>query len=174
MIGKIDINDLAAFYIYHALINEVEINHLKLQKLLYYTQAYHLVYFDKKNIFDDEPEAWVNGPVYRAVYDKLKHFGAYNVLSYKKDAGKKIDERYAELRENLMNKLSDDQVKFVNAVFDKFGLMSHEKLVLLTHSEAPWNDARRNLGPFDYSNEKISFDGMYNFYSKVLEKNKKS
>jgi uncharacterized phage-associated protein len=168
--GKININEISVFYIYHAIINGVEMSHLKLQKVLYYTQAYHLVYFNKANIFDDEPEAWVNGPVYRPVYDNMKRYGTYNVIKYKEDADKKIEDRYAELKAYLDKHLTEKQIRFIDSIFNRFGLMSHEKLVFLTHREAPWNEARKGLGPFDYSNEKISFESMYNFYSKVLEK----
>lgn len=50
----------------------VTINPLKLQKLLYYVQAWHISKFNKEILFDTLPEAWVNGPVYREVYDNFK------------------------------------------------------------------------------------------------------
>ena len=39
------------------------ITNLKLQKLLYYIQVWYMVYFEKKLIFDERPQAWVHGPV---------------------------------------------------------------------------------------------------------------
>ena len=170
--GKIKIQELSFFYVYHAMINEVEITHLKLQKILYYTQAYHLVYFNKHTIFDDIPEAWVNGPVYRIIYDSFKHLGVRSPLSYKEDAELKIEARYEQLKNNLEACLTKEQVLFINSIFNHFGTMTSEKLVYLTHKEKPWNEAREGIGPFDYSNEKISFDSMYNFYSKVKDKRK--
>ena len=35
---------------------------LKLQKLLYYVEAWHVAFFNKM-LFDDEFQAWVHGPV---------------------------------------------------------------------------------------------------------------
>jgi uncharacterized phage-associated protein len=37
-------------------------SHLKLQKLLYYCESYHLAYFDDI-LIPEEFEAWVHGPV---------------------------------------------------------------------------------------------------------------
>ena len=46
---------------------------LKLQKLLYYTQAWHMVFFGRENtLFVNVPQAWVNGPVYPVIYDAYK------------------------------------------------------------------------------------------------------
>ena len=46
-------------------------SHLKLQKLLFYCDAYHLAYFEQE-LVNDEFEAWVHGPVCRKVYDSFK------------------------------------------------------------------------------------------------------
>lgn len=51
----------------------------KLQKLLYYTKAWGLVYF-ADGIIDDQFEAWVHGPVCPSVYVEYKPFG-YKPLS---------------------------------------------------------------------------------------------
>lgn len=47
-------------------------NHLKLQKLVYYVEAYHLAYFDGESIISDQFEAWLHGPVSRKLWDHLK------------------------------------------------------------------------------------------------------
>ena len=46
-------------------------SHLKLQKLLFYVQAYHLAYFDSP-IITDSFEAWAHGPVSRKIYNELR------------------------------------------------------------------------------------------------------
>ena len=51
-------------------------NELKLQKLLYYAQAWHLAVFGSR-LFDERFQAWVHGPVCRAIYDR---FGATKSL----------------------------------------------------------------------------------------------
>src|SRR3989344_4790521 len=60
----------------------------KLQKLLYYAQAWSLVLKDNK-IFDDKIEAWVHGPAIPLVYATFKDFGF-------KDIDIKFDEKEFE------------------------------------------------------------------------------
>lgn len=50
-----------------------DISNKKLQKLLYYVQAWTLVLYDKK-AFNDEIEAWVHGPAIPDVYRQYKNF----------------------------------------------------------------------------------------------------
>lgn len=57
-------------------------SHLKLQRLLFYCDAYHLAYFDKE-LITDKFEAWVHGPVSRKVYGSLKDkYMLYEELTY--------------------------------------------------------------------------------------------
>jgi uncharacterized phage-associated protein len=50
--------------------------------------------------------------------------------------------------------------------------MEDGKLVFLTHSELPWSEKREGLSPFDYSEEKISLDTMYDYYHRRMEHNR--
>ena len=45
--------------------------------------------------------------------------------------------------------------------------MSHDRLVYLTHSQRPWNNARKGLAAFEYSNQVIELDDMYYYYSEM-------
>ena len=47
------------------------ISAMKLQKLIYYCQAWSLVWDDKK-LFPEKIEAWISGPVIRDLYEKHK------------------------------------------------------------------------------------------------------
>ena len=46
-------------------------SHMKLQKLMYYAQAWSLVW-DEEPLFPERIEAWVNGPVVRPLYADLR------------------------------------------------------------------------------------------------------
>ena len=59
-------SELVAEYI---LFKYGPMSHLKLQKLLYFVQGYHLAYFGKP-LFEDDFEAWVHGPVSRKLFEK--------------------------------------------------------------------------------------------------------
>src|SRR5450756_3169344 len=52
----------------------------KLQKLVYYCQAWHLVW-EENPLFDDPIQAWANGPVVRSLYDR--HRGQFSVSSWR-------------------------------------------------------------------------------------------
>src|SRR4051794_2697101 len=51
------------------------ISNLKLQKLLYYAQGFHLASRETA-LFPERIEAWAHGPVVPPIYHVLKHFGA--------------------------------------------------------------------------------------------------
>lgn len=165
MIKQVDIKQLAKFILLFCNKNEIGINHYKLQKLLYYIQAWHLVYFDKSLIFDELPEAWVNGPVYRSVYSDWKHIYPYKDITIKDEHKDNVDTFIEETKNKLQ--LTKEQEEFLSSILQHYGLMSHEKLILLTHREKPWNIAREGLGDFDASQTPISADSMYNYYKEV-------
>lgn len=65
----VNIHDVAKYIILRLLQNGNSVSPLKLQKIMYYLQAWFLVYFNDP-LFEEEPEAWVNGPVYRVIFDE--------------------------------------------------------------------------------------------------------
>lgn len=163
--GKVNIIDLCDFLLTYLIKNQISVNHLKLQKVLYYTQAWHLVYFDDF-IFDEQPEAWVNGPVYRSVYEHFKELGTYNDINLVNNPQNDIETIFKEKSDKLS--LSNHQRDFLASILTHYGTMSHDKLVMLTHSELPWNEAREGLDPFTYSDRKINFDTMKRYYKERL------
>jgi uncharacterized phage-associated protein len=157
------IADLTLLYLFE---QGVSVRPLKLQKLLYYLQAWHMVYFGRENlIFDDTPEAWVNGPVYREIWKKYRHVGMYDQIPTSEINGS------LEQQRNSLN-LSPEQLRFLEFMYDYYGLMNHDKLVLLTHSEKPWSEIREHLPQFEYSEEKISLDTMYEYYKERKDRNR--
>lgn len=136
------------------------ISHLKLQKLLYYAQAFHIAALDSP-AFDEDFEAWMHGPVVRTVWEKMRDFSILNDLLELTEAGKQLAKTAAE-------KLSQDQSDLIDDVLAEYGKLSAYKLECLTHSEAPWITARGNLSPDDHSCEVISKESMRTFYRNLL------
>ena len=66
---KITISDIADYFITKNHEYGDYITNLKLQKLVYYAQAWYLAFLDKP-LFDEDFEAWVHGPVNRDLYDR--------------------------------------------------------------------------------------------------------
>ena len=122
---------------------------LKLQKIVYYCQAWSLVW-DERPLFPEAIEAWSNGPVIRALYEA--HKGLYEVH----DVGGNP--------ENLI----PIEVETIDAVWRDYGDKSAQWLVMLSHSELPWRKAREGLEPSEPSDRVIPLDDIANYYSGLL------
>ena len=122
---------------------------MKLQKLVYYSQAYHLVRFGAP-LFDDRIEAWANGPVVRSLF---KRHQGYFVIS----------EGFFGQKPN--DALDDNAVASIEHVLSRVGSFSGAELSDLTHSEKPWVDARRGLAPSERSDREITLKSIKEFYS---------
>lgn len=133
-----------------------EVNHLKLQKLIYYVDAWHNVYFDVPLIKEDF-EAWMHGPVVRKVWDYYK--------------GKSVlftPIRPSDATADLSTLISKEQLELINDVLDEYGDKSSYYLECLTHSEEPWKRARHGYGPTDRCEAIITKDSMKQFYKEML------
>jgi uncharacterized phage-associated protein len=137
------------------------ITNKKLQKVLYYIKAWGTVYFDD-GVIDDDFEAWIHGPVCPSVYQEYKHFG-YNPLSL--DYGGLSSSGYIRKFKSEFGKAQKDKIEMIDAVFEKYAKLTSLQLELLTHSEAPWIEARNGLSPIDNSCNIIGEDAMRRFYS---------
>jgi len=149
---------------------------IKLQKLLYYCQAWTLVFCNKESsLFKDIPQAWVNGPVYPVVFEYYKNqYQIYDNMSKEafckeNEIDIKTDVLIAQLVDKM--KLTADQINLYNSIMELYGAMSSDRLVLLTHAEKPWLEQRGGLQPFDQSNRPISLDTMYQYYLDRYQKN---
>lgn len=123
----------------------------KLQKLLYYCQAWSLVW-DGKPLFRAPIQAWANGPVVRAVYNK--HRGMFRV------------DRWGE---GDPSRLTKDEAETVRAVLRFYAKKSGHELSALTHRERPWMDARKGLDPGDRSEREISWASMAEYYGGLVK-----
>ncbi len=125
------------------------ISTMKLQKLVYYCQAWSLVW-DEVPLFVEPIEAWANGPVVRELFNY--HRGMYEV--------EKVLTGNPEL-------ISPGQVETINSVIDFYGKKSAQWLIELSHSEEPWKKARRGLPATSRGSRPISLSGMAEYYSSL-------
>ena len=65
------VHDVADFFINLASADQDSLTHLKLQKLCYYAQGWHLA-LQGKPLFAARLEAWAHGPVAPVLYDRFK------------------------------------------------------------------------------------------------------
>lgn len=129
-----------------------EMTTMKLQKLVYYCQAWSLVW-DEEPLFDEEIQAWLNGPVIPRLF--YEHKGMYKISSI--DLGDSCH-------------LNQTQRETIRAVLNFYGYRSAHWLIALSHSEDPWIEARQGLNAMDTKSKNvISIASMANYYSMLLE-----
>lgn len=127
-----------------------EMSTMKLQKLCYYSQAWSLVW-DEEPLFQEEFQAWANGPVCRDLF--LVSKGKYSVTSscYQGD----------------VSELSKTQKETVDKVLEHYGHQNAQWLSQLTHLEDPWKNSRKDLGGCERSEAVITQESMAMYYASL-------
>lgn len=118
------------------------ITHLKVQKLLYYAQGWHLAHFDRP-LFGDDLQAWAHGPVAATVWNAFRECG-YEALPPQK----------------VTRKVGNEVDGFLTSVNDEYGIYTAKRLERMTHEESPWMNARGGLPPEARCNTVITLDDM--------------
>lgn len=136
-IGMVKSMDIADYFVKSSIKQGIEINNLKLQKLLYYFYAKNLVE-NEVNIFEDKFEKWQYGPVLPTVYHAYKQFGGFNI--------EHVPSHY-KLNDNqddfIEYKFSDDDLPSeirasIDLFVEKFKKYSPFDLVKKTHHHDEW------------------------------------
>jgi uncharacterized phage-associated protein len=104
-------------------------SNLKLQKLAYYAQGFHLA-MENSPLFSERIEAWEHGPVCVPLYQAYKQYGSGAIpIPYDADAS---------------SVFSTAVHKILDMVHIYYGQFSAWKLRNLTHEDTPWLNAYRN------------------------------
>jgi uncharacterized phage-associated protein len=122
------------------------IDAMKLQKLVYYSQAWRIVQSGAP-LFDEPIKAYRNGPVVGLLYFRHKHH--WTVTSGTIGCGSK-------------DALAHHETQLVDAVLGKYGDKSPGELSALTHTEEPWIKA----WAMRHVEDIITPGAMQDFYSK--------
>lgn len=136
--------EVARYIIYHEAQQGRTVSNLRLQKLLYFVQAKFIA--DGQNAspcFYEPMEAWGFGPVVREVYYAYRYYGGAMIPP--------------ERNFSTMIALSDRSM--IDEILDDCAQYSTSALVDITHSQTPWQDARRN--PY---NKEITTASIYNYF----------
>ncbi len=126
----------------------------KLQKLVYYCQAWSLVW-DDEPLFNEEIQAWANGPVCSELYDT--HKGLYSINA-------------EHLIKGDPGRLTQDNMDTIDAVLESYGNYNGQQLSNATHNESPWQIARGDLPLGERGNNVISLESMLEYYSALFSK----
>lgn len=125
---------------------------MKLQKLCYYAQAWSLVW-DDAPLFDEEFQAWRNGPVCYELYDQ--HRGKFLVDE------SSIPDGY------LTDGLTKEQKRTIKTVLKYYGGKDAQWLSRLTHMEDPWRKARRGVREGDSCRNIVTKESMSEYYGSL-------
>lgn len=122
---------------------------MKFQKLVYYSQAWSLVWTERP-LFDDRIEAWANGPVVPVLY--REHRGMFNISQWPKGDP---------------SRLTFDEQDSIDKVLDFYGDKSSQWLSDLTHREDPWIAARSGCSDGEQCTAEISQASMAEYYGSL-------
>ena len=114
--------DIAKWLINEAVQYNITITPMKLQKLLYYAQAYALG-MSGEPLFNDEIQAWKHGPVIPVVYNAYSKYGR------------------APITETDTAQIGEDVASLIRSVIKDKGYFSALELSEMTHNELPWQEA---------------------------------
>lgn len=124
---------------------------MKLEKLAFYSQAHCLV-TEGRCLFNEDFQAWVNGPVAPALY--REHRGMF--LIHPGDLARAV-----RGHEPLEPRVRDE----VRAACSRLATLTGNQLSAMTHGEDLWRMAREGCGPSDHCERVISKESMRRYYS---------
>jgi uncharacterized phage-associated protein len=126
----------------------------KLQKLVYYAQAWHLTLFDRP-LFQEPIQAWRYGPVCPGLQ---KRFGRFT--------GQSIPIDKAVL--SHINALAKKTRDFLDEVWDVYGKYTAPTLEKMIRRELPWTEARGSASN-DTGNPIINPSTMKDYYGQRIK-----
>ena len=129
--AKYTAEKIAQWFIHYGAADSApgDLSNLKLQKLLYYAQGWHMALKDQP-LFPDEIQAWSHGPVINNLYHRFKHFGSGDVMPEPTSGFQWAD-------------IDGDTTDLLIEVWEKYAQFSAWKLRNMTHEEAPWRESWR-------------------------------
>lgn len=148
--------DVADYFIGLANDTGSFISNLKLQKLVYYAQAWHLALYGSP-LIEEDFQAWIHGPVLPALYTLYKSFGCQPIVQ---------ETNLAEQKN-----IPPDTLSFLKEVADEYFACDAFELEQMTHAEDPWRRARVGLAADDPSTRCIEKAWMKEYYGSRVEEN---
>ena len=140
-----DVFDVAQYI----LCQQGKMTTMKLQKLVYYCQAWALVW-DEKPLFPEQIQAWASGPVVPELYNV--HRGEFEIDAF--SLGNK-------------NNLKRYEKETIDSVLSYYGGKGAQWLSDLSHLENPWKQARKGKKPGENCMREISHAAMVEYYSSL-------
>ncbi|WP_208811854.1 Panacea domain-containing protein [Paenibacillus brasilensis] len=147
--------ETTVFDVAKAFLNLEPMTPKKLQKLCFYAYSWYMVFYEGDKLFDGEFEAWIHGPVNPELYREYRKYG-FNEIPQE---------------DVLPDEISNNPrlVEFLEHIHQTYGHLDGDQLEYLTHQEDPWLNARKNLKPYEPSNNVLDDDDIIEYYRGELE-----
>lgn len=126
------------------------ITHLKLQKMLYYCQAWSLV-LQKKPLFEEDFQAWTHWPVLPELFSLL--------------TGHWSDPLDINVLSDDLQEIDSDAQDVLTQVWQSYWIYTAKALEEMTHQEDPRKNARGTLSLEARCTKVITKEEMNSFYS---------
>ncbi|KXG78866.1 MAG: hypothetical protein PWP45_610 [Tepidanaerobacteraceae bacterium] len=148
----VSVFDVAKYFLSKADVKEGSIlTPLKLQKLIYYAQGWHLAFFGKP-LFVTPLEAWVHGPVSPEIWYKYQNYD------------------YLAKEDFDPSKVFDiEQIQLLNEIYNIYGMFDAWVLRDMTHKDKPWREARRGYEENEPSSEVIPQESIRKYFENLKE-----
>lgn len=134
------------------------LSNLKIQKLLYYTEAWYLAFYEK-SLFDEPFQAWIHGPVSLTIFQRFSDtkalYSSIEISDIRPDF--KTEQLSQPIRDHILN------------VLDVYAPYTGYELEVMTHNEQPWIEARRGYTPDQRCEVNINQKTMQTYYAARLQ-----
>jgi uncharacterized phage-associated protein len=127
------------------------VNNMKLQRLMYYAQAWHLARYDRP-LFDAKLEAWISGPVVPSIYWRFKPFG---IRELSVPAGARL--------------LDARTAAFLDEIASEYLPLDEWALGNMSSREAPWLNARGGRDEGDPCTTELSEADMRAYFRHLAD-----
>lgn len=153
-----NINEACDYIIQKVITSEESLSNLKLQKLMYYVQAWRLA-FENETLFAGKFQAWVHGPVSRAIYDR---FASSKTLY--------SDITLEDITDGFNSEALDaDERAHIDRVLSVYAKYSGPQLEEMTHRETPWVEAREGYASWERCEVELDEGAMRECYALRLQ-----
>jgi uncharacterized phage-associated protein len=130
--------------------NVPPIDQMKLQKLLFYSQAWYLAMFGRP-LFEEDFEAWPWGPVVRDIYSQTRNYGRAPVTGkMQKITFPQVSRSILEGRFEEPEVVDEELKKFLDAIWEVHKNYTGVQLSNATHAQGePWSVMNETFGSLD-------------------------
>jgi len=169
--GVYKVEEIANYFIKKGIEENIPVNPMKLQKLLYFVYGWYMAYFDKK-LFESTIEAWPYGPVVPSIYHEVKQYGNFPITapisSYIISDMSVFSFKYSTPEFSAKD---EQDAKFIDAFWNAFSKYDQFQLSNATHEPGtPWDTIYQKYNQVIPRNEKIPDEIIKEYFKSIIGK----